>query len=210
VNWGNNDEKNVPETIPYSILVIPLTALETTARQSEGSAVIEFFKAWRQKAGCVTLVMACSFMGIWVRARTVRDWISVPRGTAEYFFQIDDRGISLSKNKNLMHLGHFSERPIDWRISESIKGRSSNTDSLDKENDLAETLRHWWGLKVIRLEYLKNGHQETVLWWRSANWTIPNWSITIPLTLLSAYLLLSKPHKATQKKAPEPTPAEGR
>ncbi len=40
-------------------------------------------------------------------------------------------------------------------------------------------------------------------------WIVPYWSIVIPLTLLSAYLLLSKPHKSTPKKITEPIANEG-
>ena len=37
----------------------------------------------------------------------------------------------------------------------------------------------------------------------------PYWSIILPLTMLSAYLLLSKPHVLTHKKRPEPTANDG-
>ena len=40
-------------------------------------------------------------------------------------------------------------------------------------------------------------------------WTIPYWSITIPLTALSAFLLLSKPRQSTQKKTLEPISVGG-
>jgi hypothetical protein len=164
----------------------------------------EFFRGWKRKLGVVALGLACVFAAVWVRARTARDWISVPMDTAGYFFQIDNRGISLSKNKNLVHLWYFSERHIDWRISEPI--RPSNSDSLTAENDQTETLRHWWGLKEIRLRYMTNGYQEKVLWWRSAKWTIPHWLIVLPLLLLSAYLLLSKPKTTVNPEAAEKQP----
>ena len=35
-------------------------------------------------------------------------------------------------------------------------------------------------------------------------WKIPIWSIVLPLTLISAFLLLKKPKTSTQKKIPEP------
>ena len=38
---------------------------------------------------------------------------------------------------------------------------------------------------------------------------VPYWSIIIPLTALSAFLLLTKPRKSTPKKITEPNPAEG-
>jgi hypothetical protein len=37
-------------------------------------------------------------------------------------------------------------------------------------------------------------------------WLIPYWSVTIPLTLISLWLLLSKPRKSNQREITEPTP----
>ena len=39
-------------------------------------------------------------------------------------------------------------------------------------------------------------------------WKVPYWSVVIPLTLLSAFLLLTKPHQSTPKKCTEPTTEE--
>ena len=39
--------------------------------------------------------------------------------------------------------------------------------------------------------------------------SVPYWSIVTPLTLLSAYLLLSKPRQSTAMKTAEPVPVEG-
>ena len=38
---------------------------------------------------------------------------------------------------------------------------------------------------------------------------IPYWFVVIPLTLLSAFLILTKPRKTTPTKIPEPNPVEG-
>ena len=36
----------------------------------------EFFKGWRRKVGCVTLVMACVFAAGWVRSLAIFDVVS--------------------------------------------------------------------------------------------------------------------------------------
>ena len=33
----------------------------------------EFFKGWRRKMGCVTLLMVCALMGAWARSYSVFD-----------------------------------------------------------------------------------------------------------------------------------------
>lgn len=38
---------------------------------------------------------------------------------------------------------------------------------------------------------------------------LPYWSITIPMTLISVFLLITKPRKSTPKKTDEPIPNEG-
>ena len=38
---------------------------------------------------------------------------------------------------------------------------------------------------------------------------IPFWPIVAPLTLISAFLLLTKPRKSNEKKIPEPNPQDG-
>src|SRR4051794_19488286 len=47
----------------------------------------DFFKGWRRKLGCVTLVMACVFMAGWVRSIGISDWITLNAGN----FQCDVR-----------------------------------------------------------------------------------------------------------------------
>ena len=33
----------------------------------------EFFRGWRRKAGCISLVMALALMGVWIRSLSVMD-----------------------------------------------------------------------------------------------------------------------------------------
>ena len=33
----------------------------------------EFFKGWKRKLGCVTLVTACLLMGMWIRSQRIHD-----------------------------------------------------------------------------------------------------------------------------------------
>lgn len=35
----------------------------------------EFFHSWQRKAGCITLVMACVLMGMWIRSDIVFDQV---------------------------------------------------------------------------------------------------------------------------------------
>ncbi len=38
----------------------------------------EFFRGWRRKVGCVTLVMACGLMGLWIRSGLMAEEFETP------------------------------------------------------------------------------------------------------------------------------------
>ena len=58
------------------------------------------------------------------------------------------------------------------------------------------------GVYIPRAEWV----EQAVL----VNWTADYWSVVIPLTLSSLWLLLFKPRKANQKKTEEPIADEGK
>ena len=159
-----------------------------------GQLMSDFFHSWRRKAGCVTLVMALVFMGGWVRSVSLTDNIVVPC------------------ERNRIHVLLSLDSTLGWWIYRADKphGKPAWPD--------------WRSEVTVDAGRLNNGN---VQWnWRCCGfgrgataiaadgsmaqlWTIPYWSVTTPLTLLSAFLLLSKPRKLTQKKLAEPIPFEG-
>ncbi len=46
----------------------------------------DFFRGWRRKAGCVTLVMACLAAGVWVRSFLIVDILHFEIGNRLYCF----------------------------------------------------------------------------------------------------------------------------
>ena len=157
----------------------------------------DFFHGWRRKAGCVTLVMACVLMVIWYRSYIVTDDIG-------YAFQ--DEYVLASKGGELCWLRIFNP------------GRSA-ADPLDEETSspsLWETV--WWETAVFKpmstvpdhkyltkyevlgieisvsdqYRWISNHLAESV---RVSLWRVPLLMLVIPLTLLSAYLIVWKPQK---------------
>jgi hypothetical protein len=107
----------------------------------------EFFKPWRWRAGCITLVIGCVFAAAWVRSIAVHDWFVVIESdeTGVSWHLISDRGIlSLERKRSI--------------FSRSISG--------------------WYSWKAGHY-VMHNG--------------VPYWSIVLPFTLLSAWLLVNKP-----------------
>lgn len=73
----------------------------------------EFFRGWRRKMGCVTLVMACALMGLWLRSGVIDDLISFEYAGVDYMVLCQDGAISVgtsnSKSPSLFSFGHFSD-----------------------------------------------------------------------------------------------------
>ena len=144
----------------------------------------EFLKGWRRKVGCVTLVMALAFTMGWVRS------VSVSEGAVIQFPAWTHFLISTGGHFSWMANFPASDRPVEETVDHSF---------VYAEIEWKWRCR-WHGIDI------GEGH---LMGFPLKAWVIPYWSIVIPLTLLSAYLLLSKPHNSTPKKITEPTASEG-
>ena len=146
----------------------------------------EFFKGWRRKIGVVTLVMACVFAAGWIRSFTITDEIwTVTPNSVRYGIASWQGGVEYSKLKYVAVL-----KPQWGRAAQPIGGNSKRT-----------TQSPW----VFHGRIESNNGGPTHL----HGLGVPYWSIVMPLTLLSAWLLFSKPRQSTSVKITEPFPNEG-
>jgi len=149
-----------------------------------------YFKSWRRTIGVVTLMLALVFTGGWVRSLSVMDVVLFGSGkyTMEHCVSVDHSLVwGRLRTDDSRSIIVF---PV-WETS-----GSSNLDAfLDRAN-----LRCSWRRCGFGVGEMNAGPAD-----RHTIWIIPYWSIVIPLTLLSAWLLLSKPRKATRTHA-EPIP----
>jgi len=144
------------------------------------------FKPWRRKIGVLTLVMACVFAAGWVRSLSVLNFLHRSAGLVSYMeFESSNGNLvwwSTSKHE-------FANPPrLTWSIGD-----------LQYRFQFIEDRHVRWSLKIWGFR-IGEAYRRKV-------WVIPYWSIVIPLTLISAYLLLSKPRvakpKAITKSIPE-------
>ena len=159
----------------------------------------EFFRGWRRKVGVVTLLMACTLTLIWLRSDVIRDkidlcpsfyWPQLP-----WYGEIVSLQGSLGWHRYEMESGNGGIGTNSPATFSSFKVKHYFACSPKIEDTLV------WQWKWGGFGY---GAGKTHLRGMSAQvWIIPYWSIVIPLTLLSAYLLLSKPRNSTQKKITE-------
>lgn len=144
----------------------------------------DFFRGWKRKAGCVTLILVLSVMAAWVRSFTVVDSIEIgERYESRYF-------ASLASIDSSMKVG------IEWgpRVTKAVGWQLPHWEtyapcSVDSPYSMPSGIE--WTYRSIGFRYIAySGHPTGRLL------IAEDWAIILPLTLLSAYLLLSKPRLA--------------
>ena len=123
----------------------------------------EFFKGWRRKVGCVTLVMACAVATAWVRSEL--NYLD------DYFFTLGMR------DHNIMS-GYGRMTWWSWDGEAGNRSRPVFAISPYETERVQER-----GMALQRC-YPDRNFKEV---------TVPYSLIVLPPTLLSAYLLLWKP-----------------
>lgn len=151
-----------------------------------------YFKPLRRKVGVVTLVLACLFAAGWVRSWNVHDVFSMAR----------------------------RQQSIDHLVShcDSLFWATSHMNSPGESN-----IPFWSTNRFAFPHTVADGPNADILWrWRYCGFgtgeindqpasyvsrtaivAIPYWSIVLPLTLLSAWLLLLKPRTEKLNQVPE-------
>ena len=157
-----------------------------------GGIMGAFFKGWKRKVGVLTLALAFVFTAGWVRTKIGSDQITI-------------------QTKNCVHVLRSTDGQFQW-----IHHNSNFT------NDPPVTWQSWKAGLLL-------GHPDLYMdfdWrWRWGGFdfgkgrchrTMPQQFLIIPcppiavlFTIVSVFLLLSKPLKSTPKKIPEPAANDG-
>lgn len=156
----------------------------------------EFFKSWRRKAGCISLAMACVFMAGWFRSNKFVDTLTFCRnpGRTAYAIQSSRQGICWSKEQQKLP-GSL----MNHKLFTSSAFSNGTVHSLDTRFESSKWRWRWWGFDFGENQYDQEkasqlGADYSPRVW--IVWIIPYWSIVLPLTLLSACLLLGKSRSA--------------
>lgn len=176
----------------------------------------EFFKGWKRKLGCVTLVIACVFASVWLRSMTVADHIDIQHNKRLYMLNSRIGKLVYCQFEqdcfpNLQPVGiatHFLPTingttgariaalhsltptpPMTWTTSSTVVGKFEGM-----ENVPVITHRGFFGIEYVvrktpRIGDFQIGQQFVIL-------TVHYWSVVLPLTLLSTWLLFVKPRRA--------------
>ena len=166
--------------------------------------MLDFFKGWRRKVGALTLVMACVFAMGWVRSRHIEDRLLMrPTKSTLVLLKTNDSGY-------LFVVAHNSEEHIrqfvpGWTCRNAPHFHSEGLPEDDL--DFSDGSWHIWKCGFLIGE--SDDYSHLGISSPAKFCIIPKWSIIIPLTLLSAYLLLTKSRPATrvlpESQSPPPT-----
>ncbi|MDB5346658.1 MAG: hypothetical protein JWP89_5035 [Schlesneria sp.] len=171
--------------------------------------MFEFFYGWRRKMGTATLLIALLFMGGWIRSFVVDDYIAFP-----FLFCVEAGSWSLdglaSKNESLVLYAYVL--PPIYELgpdSEEIPLASSGStipaaEPALKEHEPADALSACSESEAAADEWTIVGESAVscqaiiigcCIFPPEPVVTLPFCWIVMPLTLLSAYLLLWNPRK---------------
>lgn len=140
-----------------------------------------YFQCWRRKSGLVLLAVALLFTVVWMRSYVVEDRLLI-RNSPSLNTVVSSSGV-LSWDRMTPFPFH---QPIDWQ----------SIDASDLEHSgLWSRWSFEWRWTMLGFEFGKVKWPFDKPVWVEV-WVIPYWSLVLPLTLLSAYLILSKPSPA--------------
>ena len=151
----------------------------------------ELIRGWRRKIGVVTLLIACVFMAGWVRNYFIRDSVNIPTGNSSSI-----EFISGYQCLNLV---------VMWSTIPDHEMASFRIYHQKEEEEI--------GFHAGKFLFAGDNSPFRPAWFSFSNevrttslmiFSLPYWSITIPLTLLSGWLLLSKPRQPQSKAPVEP------
>jgi hypothetical protein len=145
----------------------------------------EYFKPWRRKVGVVTLVAACVIMGAWVR--------SIGKSEQLHWWTKDASHEMVSTWGHLIWMSNFPSDPSTRTLPRWLSSPIPNKQIHAYVPGAGFT---WGGGTIGVGEFELRGSAGL---YKRYTIVIPYWSIAIPLTMLSAWLLLATSHRAAKQ-----------
>ena len=141
-----------------------------------------YFNSLRRKIGVTTLVLACVFMAGWVRSSFLTDRFAIitPAQFGFVIFSLDHHFV----------LG----TAVDPSLPPVFEGPNWATSDFVEFDELYTNFPSVLRWRSFGFSFVQDDIR--------AYCTAPYWSIVLPLTLLSAYLLLSKSRPAKHAEPP--------
>ena len=152
----------------------------------------EFFSGWRRKTGCGLLLVALFFSGAWLRSYRICDAFAFGSGLQDHVIWVE------SSFGGIIWRRHQFQGEIPY-----VAGRMA---TLLKDKKTGDSSGHFLRSYTIERRWRAAGfdfgtgtsNDPRLPKDRVTFWVIPHWSLVLPLTLLSAHLILTKPRHGSQ------------
>lgn len=140
----------------------------------------EFFRGWRRRAGCITLMMALTIVAFWMRGQFVGDLVLIPSNTRGLTFGTGYFGFGVEFSEVEVTPQTFSWRTLPKpTFAEIAEGDRYNAAVFGPT-------RYWkWAFSGLQVEKVNDTRRIG----------ISHWILIVPLTFLSAYLIFSMPRR---------------
>lgn len=153
----------------------------------------EFFNGWRRKLGIASLVLSSFVVTCWMRSRSRQEGITIPLGTHSMVSVVSSNELIGLAYETLAYPGQnqweFWSIPHIARVEESI--------GFDIIEDTTWSFS-CAGIRIGQAAFLSDFQVDIGFA------MIPYWIIAVPLAILAASLLLSKPVSSTRTKSVTP------
>lgn len=164
---------------------------------------VRFFHGWRRRIGLVTLILALVFTGALVRSFQIEDkigWEFRILGENETHYYVSSvygrLTLKVIRNKN-GKVGRFF--CTGWQ---SLTAKDDEIGDDARVSDGKIFLRPEWRIRGLGF-FIGGVLDPTDKYYQLEVWTVPYWSIVLPLTLVSMWLLLLKPRDSEPEKLVE-------
>ena len=161
----------------------------------------EFFHGWRRKLGLLTLLMACVSMVGWLRSHARFDFLSIRCLDRFQWFILSREGVTWA---NVIPIDAAELRKRHWSAGPPQKyflryhSCKSFQDSPIFIGGALRKEKNFWFRKFLGFKAGK-GQSNYLGKYFGGYLTVPYWSIVMPLTLISTFLLLSKTRQAEKE-----------
>lgn len=141
----------------------------------------DFFNGWRRKAGCIALVTACVFVGLWLRSTQADDAFRIMIYGRKHLLRSHQQRIDWWA---WVPTARDADQPF-WTTREYPKEPEQGVRQIISDD------REWrhYDLQILAL------YRDELPYRLAARWSIPFSVISWPAIAVSAYLILWRPRK---------------
>lgn len=144
------------------------------------------FHGWRRKTGIVSLGMTLTLMVGWMRSLMIHDHILFyPPGSAFQFIVSASGAISWVRVRLFPSFYENDDYLPAWSSMPLLEVEDSDYFWQNRTKE--------WRWSCGEFDFGAGEHYDGIP--RVERWAVPYWSLTLPPTLLSAYLIFGKPRK---------------